>query len=62
MKVTLDSKEIEIAEGSTVADALRKAGINQETVLVKKEGSLCSETEKLSENDVLETIKVISGG
>ncbi|MBI2579493.1 MAG: MoaD/ThiS family protein [Candidatus Aenigmarchaeota archaeon] len=62
MRIVLDGKAVEVGSGNTVADALRKAGINQETVLVKRRGELCADTETLSENDVLETIRVISGG
>lgn len=62
MKVEVDGKGIELPESSDVAAALRKAGINQETVLVKRRGELVAEVETLRENDVLETISVISGG
>lgn len=62
MRIVLDGKELELPKGATIADALRKAGINQETVLVKRRGELCAEVEIILENDVLETIRVISGG
>ena len=62
MKITLNGGILEIPEGSVVSDALKKSGINQETVLVKRRGGLCAETDILEENDVLETVNVISGG
>jgi len=62
MKIALNGSILELPESSTAADALRKAGINRETVLVKRLGWLISELEQLKENDVLETISVISGG
>ena len=54
MKITLNGGILEVPESSNVSDALKKAGINQETVLVKRAGELIAE--------ILETISVISGG
>ncbi len=62
MNIMIDGRRLELPEGATVADVLSKAGINRETVLVKRRGELCAEVERLQENDVLETISVISGG
>ena len=62
MKITLNGGILEVPESSNVSDALKKAGINQETVLVKRAGELIAEVETLRENDILETINVISGG
>ncbi|MBI2172840.1 MAG: MoaD/ThiS family protein [Candidatus Aenigmarchaeota archaeon] len=62
MKIALNGSILELPESSTAADALRKAGINQETVLVKRAGGLIADIEQLKEGDVIETISVISGG
>ena len=62
MKIFVNGVEINLHEGAIVEDALMKAGINLETVLVKRRGGLCAETDILEENDVLETVNVISGG
>ena len=62
MKIFVNGAEINLHEGSVVSDALKKVGINSETVLVKRRGELVAEIERLQENDILETISVISGG
>ena len=62
MKIFVNGVEINLHEDAIVEDALMKAGINLETVLVKRRVGLCAETDILEENDVLETVNVISGG
>ena len=62
MKVKINGKKMEIVAGSAVADALKAAKINPETVLVKRNKTLIPQDEPLKENDSLELINVISGG
>ncbi len=61
MKITLDGKALEVKSG-TIEDALDETGINPETVIVKKNGVLVPNDERIAEGDSLETIVVISSG
>ena len=61
MRVILDGKELNV-KGGTVSDLLRAAGINPETVLVRKGNALVPSDEPVRSGDILETIAVISGG
>ncbi|MDP6613072.1 MAG: MoaD/ThiS family protein [Candidatus Hydrothermarchaeota archaeon] len=64
IKLVLDGKERTIKAGSssTVMHLLQSLGINRETVLVRKNGEICVEEEKIKEGDDIEIIKTISGG
>ncbi|MBI2076084.1 MAG: sulfur carrier protein ThiS [Candidatus Aenigmarchaeota archaeon] len=62
MRVTIDGKEIEINDDSTVIDSLKQLKLSPEIFLVKRNNEIIHENEKLKENDRLELIKVISGG
>ena len=64
IKLILDGKERTMKTGgsSTVMHLLRDLGINRETVLVRKNGEICVEEEKIKEGDDIEIIKTISGG
>ena len=62
MRVTVDGKEIEVSESSTVLDSLKQLKLNPEIFLVKRDNEIIHENERLRENDRLELIKVISGG
>ena len=54
-------KKIEFS-GTTVDDLLKQLNVNPETVLVTKNEEVVTEDEKLSDNDSLELLNVISGG
>ncbi len=66
MKVRLlyDRKEkvVEVEKGARVKDVLEKAGVNLETVIVKRGKEIVTEEEEVSSGDVIEAIRVISGG
>ena len=64
IKLILDGKERTMKTGgsSTVMHLLRDLGINRETVLVRKNGEICVEEEKIKEGNEIEIIKAISGG
>lgn len=53
---------VNLEEGARVKDALKKAGINRETVLVEKDGRVVSTEEKLEDGDELKTTLVVSMG
>ena len=55
-------EKVSVAEGTSFADAVRKAGINPETVLIAHGKDVVPETEPVEKNCTLTLIKVISGG
>jgi sulfur carrier protein len=62
MKVKYQGKVTEVQGNRRVKEVLQELGINPETVLVVREGTLLTEDVRLSENDQIEIINVISGG
>ncbi len=56
---TNESKEI---KASNVSELLKKLSLNPATVLVIKNNTLVTETEKLNEKDEIKIISVVSGG
>jgi sulfur carrier protein len=64
IKLVLDGKErtMKARGGTAVTHLLRDLGINRETVLIRKNGDICVDEEKIKEGDEIEIIKAISGG
>lgn len=61
--ITLDKTQtIEMKSSSTVADLFKKLNMNPETYIVKRGKKIIIETEKLKDKDVIEFIKIVSGG
>lgn len=56
------NKTIELDNNSTVSDLLQKLSINPVTVIVSRNNELMLEDEKLSNNDEIKILSVISGG
>lgn len=56
------SHTVELEEDARVEDALEKADINRETVLVEKDGQVVSSQEELQDGDKLKTMLVVSMG
>jgi sulfur carrier protein ThiS len=61
-KVVYRDKEWEVSTNITVRDAIKKGGLNPETVLATRDGKLITEDVNLQADDVLKLIAVISGG
>ena len=61
-KLVLRKKEYEVRAGMTVRDALKKAGIEPNSVLATRQGELITDDEILREGDVIKLVPVISGG
>jgi thiamine biosynthesis protein ThiS len=61
MNVVFNKKQHETKAG-TINELLKEMDVNPETVIVKKNGEIVSETEKLKDGDAIETLKIISGG
>lgn len=53
---------MKIKKDTTIALLLDELGINRETVVVSKNGSIAVEEETLESGDKVEIIKIISGG
>jgi sulfur carrier protein ThiS len=64
MKVRLRNpdRELEVAGSRTVRDVLSELGIDPDTVLVIRDGSLVTREGRLGESDEIEVRPVISGG
>ncbi|MBN2085683.1 MAG: MoaD/ThiS family protein [Anaerolineales bacterium] len=55
-------KRIEVRSGSTLRDAIRKAGFSPEAVLAAKDGELITDDRILLPGDEILLVAVISGG
>lgn len=62
MKITYRDKEWELNGGITVREAIRKVGLDPESVLATRDGKLINETTTIKEDDRIKLIGVISGG
>lgn len=62
LKYSGKNRNINLLTRAKVADLLKKASINPETVLIRREGVIIPDTEVLKDKDKLEAIRVISGG
>ena len=62
MKIIYRDKEWELPHGMTIRDAIRKIGVDPESVLALREGKLINEETIGRENDVITLIAVVSGG
>ena len=58
----LREKEYEVPAGMTVRDALRRVGIEPESVLPTRQGELITDDETLREGESIRLVAVISGG
>ena len=55
-------EKVNVEDGSSIEDLLKKLGINRETVLTSRNGVISLEEEVLEEGDIVEIIPAISGG
>jgi len=53
---------LELPDNSPVAEVLKKAKINPETVIVRRGEDIIHENERLSDNDKIQAIRIVSGG
>jgi sulfur carrier protein ThiS len=61
-KIVYRDKAWEVPTNITVRDAVRKGGLNPETVLATRDGKLITEDVHLKADDVIKLVAVISGG
>jgi sulfur carrier protein ThiS len=62
VQLTYRGKKWEERPGTTARDAVKKAGLNPEEVLVVRNGRLVTDDTVLDEGDDIQFIAVISGG
>jgi sulfur carrier protein ThiS len=62
VKLVYRGKEHEVSPGSTLRDAVRKIGLQPETVLAVHEGKLITDDMVLREGMQVKLVAVISGG
>lgn len=55
-------KKLRLEGSATVEQALLKAKINPQVVIVKKRKEIIPDNEKLEDGDVIEALKIVSGG
>ncbi|HSB89310.1 MAG TPA: MoaD/ThiS family protein [Anaerolineales bacterium] len=58
----LRNKDYEVPAGMTIRDALRRVGVEPESVLPTREGELITDDEQLREGELIKLVAVISGG
>jgi len=56
------SRVLRIGCGSTVADLLRRLGINREVVVVRINGRISPEEETLKGGESVEIVRIVTGG
>jgi sulfur carrier protein ThiS len=62
VEITFRNKKFEVKENITARDALKKIGIDPESVLVTVNGKLVTDDVVLRQGDVVKLVAVISGG
>ena len=61
-KIIYRDSEWEVATNITVRDAIKKGGLNPETVLAMRDRKLITDDVHLKTDDVINLVAVISGG
>ena len=62
IEITFRNKKFEVKENITARDALKKIGIDPESVLITVNGKLVTDDVILREGDVVKLVAVVSGG
>lgn len=62
VQITFRNKKFEVKENMTARDALKKIGIDPESVLISVNGKLVTDDVVLREGDAVKLVAVISGG
>jgi len=62
MECIIGNRKIELEFEGTAAELLSKLGIGRESVIVKANGRIIPETERIGNSDSVEIMKVIYGG
>lgn len=62
VKLTFRGKEFDVPAGMTVREAIKKVGLQPETILATRDGKLITDDQILREGERIKLIAVISGG
>ncbi len=55
-------REVRLGPHATIADLLQKLGHNRETIVVRRDGKIVAEEERLSNGDLIEILPIVTGG
>jgi sulfur carrier protein ThiS len=61
-RIIYRDREWQVPTNITVQDAIKKGGLNPETVLATRNGKLVTEDIHIEADDVIKLVAVISGG
>lgn len=56
------SRKLKVSPGTTIAEVLKEIGQNRETVVVRLNGRIVAEEERLKNGDLVEILPVVTGG
>lgn len=56
------AREIKVPQKTRIADLLDKLGQNRETIVVRLNGKIVAEEERLADGDSVEILPVVTGG
>lgn len=62
MEITLDGRRVKAKNAATVAQLVSSLKLNREEVLVKLNGKLAADGQKISRGDEVKVMRVIFGG
>ncbi|MDL1898984.1 MoaD/ThiS family protein [Anaerolineae bacterium CFX7] len=62
IEITFRNKKFEVKENITARDALKKIGIDPESVLITVNGKLVTDDYVLRQGDTVKLVAVVSGG
>lgn len=55
-------REVLLSSRATILDLLKLLGQNQETVVVRVNGKIITEEERLADGDLVEILPIVTGG
>ncbi|HID60292.1 MAG TPA: sulfur carrier protein ThiS [Hadesarchaea archaeon] len=56
------ARKVGVVKKTKIADLLKQLGLNRETVVVKLNGKIVTEDERLSDGDSVEILPIVTGG
>ncbi|MDI6642847.1 MAG: sulfur carrier protein ThiS [Candidatus Hodarchaeaceae archaeon] len=56
------TRKVRVAQKTRAADLLNQLGLNRETVVVRLNGKIVAEEERLADGDSVEILPVVTGG
>lgn len=55
-------RELRLRPRATIADLLKELGHSRETIVVRRNGKIVVEEERLAEGDLIEILTIVTGG